>query len=100
VTCRPFLGNDLVNTFPRQRICRQQPDNFRCYATRCKYNNRGRDVLYVVGIYPLMGNGCVFYGPPRDYISGTELNQMRMRENESGTSPRQSRKEGSPEDLF
>jgi hypothetical protein len=28
----PFLGNDSVNTFPRQRIRRQQSDNFRCYA--------------------------------------------------------------------
>jgi hypothetical protein len=29
----PLLGNDLVNTCPRQRIRRQQSNNFRCYAT-------------------------------------------------------------------
>jgi hypothetical protein len=53
----PLLGNDSVNTFTRQRICRQQSDNFRYYATRCKYNNRGRGVFYVVSIYPLFGKG-------------------------------------------
>jgi hypothetical protein len=46
----PLLGNDSVNTFPRQRIRKQQSDNFRCYAARCKYNSRGRGVLYVVRI--------------------------------------------------
>jgi hypothetical protein len=42
----PLLGNDSVNTFQRQQICRQQSDNFRCYASRCKHNNRGRGVFY------------------------------------------------------
>jgi hypothetical protein len=27
-----LLGNDLVNTFPRQQIRIQQSNNFRCYA--------------------------------------------------------------------
>jgi hypothetical protein len=49
----------------------------------------------VVGIYLLLGNGCVFMGPPRDYVSGTEPNQS---ENENGASSRQSRKKGSAED--
>jgi hypothetical protein len=39
---------------------------------RGKYNNRttsvGRGVFYVVRIYRLLGNGCVFYRPPRDHI--------------------------------
>lgn len=26
----PLLGNNSVNTFPRQHICRQQSDNFSC----------------------------------------------------------------------
>jgi hypothetical protein len=65
----PLLGNDSVNTFPRQRIRRQQSYNFRCYATRCKYNNRGRGVFCVVRIYPLLDNGCFLWGPPPDYIS-------------------------------
>jgi hypothetical protein len=56
-----LLGNDSVNTFPRQQMHRQQSDNFLCYATHCKHN-RGRGVFYVVRIYPLLGNGCVFYG--------------------------------------
>jgi hypothetical protein len=34
-------------------------------------------------------------GPSRDYISNTEQNQ-----NQNGASPRQSRKEGSAEDLL
>jgi hypothetical protein len=29
----PLLGNCLVNTFPRQRIHKQQLNNFCCYAT-------------------------------------------------------------------
>jgi hypothetical protein len=39
-------------------------------------------------------------GPPRDYISSTEQNQIGMRgdENENGASPPQSRKRGSAED--
>jgi hypothetical protein len=49
----------LVNTFPQQRIRRQKSDNFRCYATRCKYNNRERGVFYVVTIHPLLGNGII-----------------------------------------
>jgi hypothetical protein len=28
-----LLGSDPVDTFPRQRIRRQESDNFRCYAT-------------------------------------------------------------------
>jgi hypothetical protein len=30
----------------------------------------------MVRIYPLLGKGCVFYGPPRDYISDREKNQV------------------------
>jgi hypothetical protein len=41
----PLLDNESLNTFPRQRIRRQQLDNFSCYAARCKYN-RGRGVFY------------------------------------------------------
>jgi hypothetical protein len=39
-------------------------------------------------------------GPPQDYVSGVETNQIRMRERETenGASPRQSRKKGSAED--
>jgi hypothetical protein len=83
-----FLGNDSVNTFPRQRILRQQLDNFRCYATRCKYNNRGRGVFYVVHIHPLLGNGCVFYGSAsRLYKSyKSESNQRSRVEAGSNTS--------------
>jgi hypothetical protein len=33
----------------------------------------------VVCTYPLLGIGCDFYGTPREYISGTEPNQIRMR---------------------
>jgi hypothetical protein len=33
VNRRSLLGNDSVNTFPLQRICKQQSSNFRCYAT-------------------------------------------------------------------
>jgi hypothetical protein len=54
----PLLGNDSLNTSPRQRIRVQQSDNVRCYATCSKYNDRGRGVYYVVRIYPLLGNGC------------------------------------------
>jgi hypothetical protein len=36
--------------------------------------------------------------PPRDYISGTEQNQIHENENEDGASPRQSRKKGSAVD--
>jgi hypothetical protein len=56
----------------------------------------------VVRIYPLLGNGCVFYGPSLDYISGTEPNEIREREreNENGASPRHSRKKGSAEYLL
>jgi hypothetical protein len=69
-TC-PLLGNGLLNTFPRQRIHRQQLDNFRCYSARYKYNNRGKVVSYVVRIYPLLDNGCVFYG----YASRLNVNE-------------------------
>jgi hypothetical protein len=48
-------------TFHRQRILRQQSYNFRCYAMGCKYNNRGRGVFYMVGVYPLLGNGCFIW---------------------------------------
>jgi hypothetical protein len=75
----PLLGNDSVNTFPWQRTRRQQLDDFRCHATRCKYNNKGRGVFYVVRIYPLLGNGCDFMGPPWDYISGREQTQVSRR---------------------
>jgi hypothetical protein len=56
----PLLCNDTVNTFSRHRIRTQQSDNFRCYAKRSEYKNRGIGVFYVVHIYPLLGNGCVF----------------------------------------
>jgi hypothetical protein len=28
---------------------------------RCKYNNRGSGVFYVVSIYPMLGNGYIYY---------------------------------------
>jgi hypothetical protein len=72
----PLLGNGSLNTFPQKQtrgtighlfldnahIRRQQSDNSRCYATCCKYNNRGSCAFYVVRIYPLRGNGYVFSG--------------------------------------
>jgi hypothetical protein len=40
-------------------------------------------------------------GPPRDYISGIEPNQIRVVERElKGASPRQSKKKGSAEDWL
>jgi hypothetical protein len=55
----------------------------------------------MVRIYPLLGNGYVFMGPPRGYISGTEPNQEREdKKNENGASPLQSRKKGSAEDWL
>jgi hypothetical protein len=95
----PFLGNDSLGAISRRRMRRQQSDNFRCYAARYKYNSRGRGVFYVVRMYPLLGNGCVFYGPPRNCINGTEPNQIRN-ENENGASPWQSRKKGSAKDWL
>jgi hypothetical protein len=56
----PLLGNDSVKTFPRQRIRRQQSDNSRCYATRCKYNNRGSDIFYVVRHISIAGQRMYF----------------------------------------
>jgi hypothetical protein len=53
---------------------------------RCKCNNRtsvARGVFYVVLRYPLLGNGCIFYGPPRDNIRskiGIKSEQERERE--------------------
>jgi hypothetical protein len=61
VTCRPVAGQRVGNTSPRATNSRQHSDNFRFYATCCKYYNRGRGVFYVVRICPLLGNGCVFY---------------------------------------
>jgi hypothetical protein len=52
------------------------------------------EVITVIKIHSVF-----FMGPPRDYIRGTEQNQMSPRtENENGASPRQSRKKGSAED--
>jgi hypothetical protein len=65
MTCtpRPVAGQRHCNKFPRKRVRRQQSDNFRCYATHYEYNSRGRGVFYMVRIYALLDNGCVFYGP-------------------------------------
>jgi hypothetical protein len=54
VTCRPIA---------RGRLGKQARNK---YAT----NNRGR---------PVLGNGCVSMGPPQDYISSGEQNQIRER---------------------
>jgi hypothetical protein len=75
VTCRPVAGQRLCKHVPAEtfwvnspllgktyNIARQQSDNFRFYVKRCKYNNIGSSVFYVVHIYPLLGNRCVFYG--------------------------------------
>jgi hypothetical protein len=43
----PLLGNDSVNTFPRQRIRRQQSDNFRFYATVQWIQQRKRCFLWI-----------------------------------------------------
>jgi hypothetical protein len=99
----PFLGNDSVNTFPRQRIRRQQSDNFRYYATRCKCNNKGRGVSYVVHISICWATDVFSMGSPRDYISSTEQNQITrhlLSENEDRASPWQSRTKGSAEDWM
>jgi hypothetical protein len=53
------------------------------------------EVFYAGHIYPLLGNGCVFKGPSRDYISGTE--PKKEEGNEKWAGPRQSRKKGSAE---
>jgi hypothetical protein len=60
----PLLGNDSVNTFPRQLIRRQQSITSVSMQRRCKYNNRGSGV---------------FVGPPRHSMSSTEQNQIRTR---------------------
>jgi hypothetical protein len=63
----------------------------------CKYNNRGGGVFYVVHIYPLLGNGCVFYGSTSRLHKWcrTKLNQNENEdENENGATPQQSRKKG------
>jgi hypothetical protein len=78
VVCRTVAGQRLGKHIPAQRIGRQQSDNFRCCAMRCKYNSRGRVIFYVVRIYPLLGNGCVFY----DYISSSVVNQKSVVERE------------------
>jgi hypothetical protein len=41
--------------------CRQQSNNFCCYATRSKHNNTGRGVFCEVRMFSM--------DPPRDYIS-------------------------------
>jgi hypothetical protein len=53
----------------------------------------------MVRIYPLLCNGCVFYGPASKLykLYRTESNQNEN-ENENGASPRQSRKKGSAKD--
>jgi hypothetical protein len=47
VTCSQnrcsLLGNDSVNTFPLQRIRKQQSNNFRCYAE--SGSRSGREAL-------------------------------------------------------
>jgi hypothetical protein len=35
---------------------------------RCKYNNIGSGVFYVVRIYPLLGNGRVFHEVRPEFI--------------------------------
>jgi hypothetical protein len=80
----PLLGKNSVSTFQRQRIRRQQSDTFRCYATRCNYNTRGRGDFYVVRIYPLLGNACVFCGTSSRLYKWyrTESNRIVERESE------------------
>jgi hypothetical protein len=71
----PLLGNDSVNTFSRQRIRRQQLDNFRCYTMRCKYNIG--NAVFMSFVYILCCEMDMFsMDPPRDYVSSTEQNQM------------------------
>jgi hypothetical protein len=44
-----FFGKCSVNMFPRQRIRKQQSNNFRCYATTLStrlHNNRGSGVSF------------------------------------------------------
>jgi hypothetical protein len=78
----PFLGNDSVNTFPRQRIRRQQSDNFHCYATRCKYKTE-EGVFSVWFAYIHCWAADVFsMGPPRDYVSSPVVNQKPVIERE------------------
>jgi hypothetical protein len=60
VTCRPIA---------RERLGKHIPAATNTQATSiaiqrcCKYNNRGGGVFYIVLIYPLLDNRCVFFGP-------------------------------------
>jgi hypothetical protein len=77
----PLLGNDSVNTFPRQRIRKQHLNNFRCYTRRCKYNSRARGVFMWFTYIHCWATDVFSKGPLQDYISGTDVNQIRMRDN-------------------
>jgi hypothetical protein len=82
VTCRLVAGQLLGKRITATTNTQATMGHFRCYATRCKYNNSGRGVFYVVLIYPLLGNGCFLCcGPTPDYVSSTAQNQ-RERERE------------------
>jgi hypothetical protein len=61
-TRRTIAGQRIGKHIPAANNTLKKSDNFRCCATRCKYNSRGRGVFYVVRIYPLLGNGYIFYG--------------------------------------
>jgi hypothetical protein len=52
--------NDSANTFPRQRIRRQQSDKFRCYAVRYKSDNRGRSVFCMIRMLSIAGQRMCF----------------------------------------
>jgi hypothetical protein len=78
----PFLGNDPVNTFPQQRMRKQKSDNFRCYATRCKYTIE-EEVLSIWFTYIHCWAKDVFsMVSSRDYISNPDVNQKSVVERE------------------
>jgi hypothetical protein len=59
----PFLSNDSVNTSRGNEYAGNNRITSVAMQRRCKYNSRigvVRGVFYVVRLYPLLGNGCVF----------------------------------------
>jgi hypothetical protein len=75
----PLLGNESVNTFPRQRIRRQQSNNFHCYASVVNITIE-EDVFSMWFAYIHCWATNVFsMSSSRDYISSTEQNQTSRR---------------------
>jgi hypothetical protein len=87
----PLLGNDSVNTSPRQRIREQQSGSFHFYTTHCKYNNRR---CFLCGLHiSIAGQRMCFLWVRLEQSS-------RKSEVSRRNSPRQSKKKGSAEDWL